>query len=111
MLKFANWETDDALLGPAGEFVEIATLWLDTFVSYGRCPLGDGWLEPDGQEDTERTVYRLYRSSMVLKDARLHVASFDAETGGTYNRENCETARDLFVRQPGVMVRYWCELS
>lgn len=119
MLKFANWETDDALLGPAGEFVEIATLWLDTFVSYGRCPFGDGELAPEREataeridpltqfEDTERTVYRLYRSSVAIRDARIHVATFDVETGERYNRENCEIARDLFVGQFGVNVRYW----
>ncbi len=56
MLKFANWEEDDALLGPAGEFVEIATVWLNALVSYGRCPLGDGWLGPEGQEDTKQKL-------------------------------------------------------
>ena len=118
MLKFANWETDEVLLGPAGGFVEIATLWLDTFVSYGHCLWGEGDRAIDRRddavtppEDTEPAVYRLYRSSMAFKDARLHVATFDAEDGDEYNRENCDIARDLFVRQPGVMVRYWCELS
>ncbi len=41
MLKFVNRETDNPLLGPAGEFVEIATLFLTTLVGYGQC-LWDG---------------------------------------------------------------------
>lgn len=40
---------------------------------------------------------------------RLHVATFDATDGKDYNRENCQAAANLFVRQPGVTVRYWCE--
>ena len=34
-----------------------------------------------------------------------------ATESGEYNRENCFTARDLFAGQPGVKVRYWCELG
>jgi hypothetical protein len=41
--------------------------------------------------------------------ARLHVATFDAAEGDEYNRGNCEIAADLFGKQPGVRVRYWCE--
>lgn len=41
MVKFANWEKDSPLLGPAGTFVEIATLSLGTLVGYGQC-LWDG---------------------------------------------------------------------
>lgn len=51
----------------------------------------------------------LYRSSILDAGARIHVASFDARDGDTYNRENCQTAADLFSKQPGVRVRYWCE--
>ncbi len=40
MLKFANWEEDDALLGPAGEFVEIATIWLNALVLLRSLPVG-----------------------------------------------------------------------
>lgn len=53
-------------------------------------------------------VYTLYRDS-VLPGERIHVATFDAAHGETYNRENCDTARRLFAGQPGVVVRYWCE--
>lgn len=40
---------------------------------------------------------------------RIHVATFDSNDGDEYNRENCMTTMDLFQRQPGVKVRYWCE--
>lgn len=124
MLRISIAEEKDWLnSNPFGDFVEAATSGLVLWVSYGHCLWDDGELVPERRavvrrddaltpvEDTERTVYRLYRSSIALKDARLHVASFDAEVGGEYNRENCEIARDLFVGQPGVTVRYWCELS
>ena len=58
--------------------------------------------QPDG------SAYTLYRDS-VLAPMRLHVATFDANDGEDYNRDNCEIARDLFQSQPGVTVRYWCE--
>jgi hypothetical protein len=53
--------------------------------------------------------YTLYRGSVVGENLRIHVATFDASDGETYNRENCQTAADLFARQQGVRVRYWCE--
>ena len=55
------------------------------------------------------TSYTLYRDSMALEKARIHVASFDAADGAEYNAENCSIAQDLFASQPGVKVRYWCE--
>ena len=56
---------------------------------------------------------RLMRSS-VANDKAYHVATFDVVDGcwdkcGEYNSANCEIARDLFMSQPGVVVRYWCE--
>ena len=62
-----------------------------------------GACQPDGH------VYTLYRSSVPNPRARVHVATFDAADGDEYNRGNCEIAADLFTRQPGVVVRYWCE--
>lgn len=56
-------------------------------------------------------VYTLYRSSMAASTDRVHVATFDAREGNAYNRENCETAALLFGAQPGIKVRYWCELG
>lgn len=56
----------------------------------------------------DSNVYTLYRSS-TLTDARIHVATFDVAEGNNYNRDNCLTAADLFKKQPGVLVQYWCE--
>jgi hypothetical protein len=54
-------------------------------------------------------THTLYRSSVVLPSARIHIATFDAADGDAHNRENCELARDLFQAQPGVLTRFWCE--
>ncbi|MBA3774614.1 MAG: hypothetical protein H0X13_19620 [Ramlibacter sp.] len=54
-------------------------------------------------------VFTLYRSSPLDTEARIHVASFDSLDGGSYNRENCDIAQGLFLKQGGVTARYWCE--
>lgn len=56
-----------------------------------------------------KDVYTLYRSSIVDRGLRIHVATFDSVDGAEYNRENCQIARGLFQAQPGVSVQYWCE--
>lgn len=57
------------------------------------------------------STYTLYRSSATIGGAnmRIHVATFDAADGATYNRDNCEIAKNLFQNQQGVTVTYWCE--
>ncbi|NZD64551.1 hypothetical protein HX900_26110 [Rhizobium sp. WYCCWR 11290] len=57
----------------------------------------------------DSSQYTLYRSSVLDANMRLHVASFDSADGDAYNSENCQIAAGLFVAQPGVTVRYWCE--
>lgn len=59
----------------------------------------------------DREVYTLYRSSVVLPNARLHIATFDfaGEGRSAYNMENCQLASGLFQQQPGVKTRFWCE--
>jgi hypothetical protein len=57
----------------------------------------------------DTVTYTLYRNSVVLENARLHVATFDAADGEQYNSKNCQAARDLFQQQPGVKTRFWCE--
>jgi len=59
----------------------------------------------------ENDSYTLYRSSPVTNGDkwRVHVATFDVMDGLTHNRELCILARDLFLRQEGVTVSYWCE--
>lgn len=60
-------------------------------------------------------VATLYRTSVVVPDARYHIATFDADdkkTGSTrfaYNFENCQIAAELFQNQPGVKTKFWCE--
>jgi hypothetical protein len=55
---------------------------------------------------SDATVYTLYRNSVVIENARLHVATFDTADGEPYNSENCQAARDLFQQQPGVKTRF-----
>jgi len=57
------------------------------------------------------STYTLYRSGATVGGAnmRIHVATFDATDGSTYNRDNCEIAKNLFQGQPEVTVTYWCE--
>jgi hypothetical protein len=57
--------------------------------------------------DSDR--YTLYRNSVMDAQARYHVASFDTSDGGKYNNENCNLAAELFLKQPGVTTRFWCE--
>ncbi|MBB4290620.1 hypothetical protein GGE16_002660 [Rhizobium leguminosarum] len=59
--------------------------------------------------DDDSRQYTLYRNSALDANMRLHVASFDSADGESYNSENCQIAAGLFVTQPGVTVRYWCE--
>jgi len=65
--------------------------------------------------ETTRTApeatYTLYRSSATVggKDMRIHVATFDTKDGAAYNRDNCDIAKGLFQKQPGITVNYWCE--
>lgn len=55
------------------------------------------------------TTYTLYRTQVRDENARTHVATFDASGGQDYNKGNCEIAQELFQKQPGVTVKYWCE--
>jgi hypothetical protein len=67
------------------------------------------FLSACGPAPSKTVIYTLYRSSPDRDDLRIHVATFDAAEDRDYNRNNCEIARDLFAKQPGVTVRYWCE--
>ncbi|QWE15353.1 hypothetical protein [Polynucleobacter sp. AP-Sving-400A-A2] len=46
---------------------------------------------------------------MRNENARTHVATFDAKDGEAYNMGNCQIAEELFQKQSGVTVKYWCE--
>jgi len=54
-------------------------------------------------------TYTLYRNSLLDVNMRIHVASFDSKDGEAYNRENCELGARLFMGQPNVTARFWCE--
>ena len=56
-------------------------------------------------------VFTLYRDSALDANMRIHIASFDTVDGKEYNQENCRIAANLFKAQPGVTVRYWCEVG
>lgn len=54
-------------------------------------------------------TYTLYRDS-IIQDLRIHVATFNAvDNKESFNKGNCETAKNLFQSQAGVEVKYWCE--
>lgn len=54
-------------------------------------------------------TYTLYRNSVLDAKMRLHIATFDSTDGASYNRENCDQARELFQGQAGVKTKFWCE--
>ena len=63
--------------------------------------------------EQERGVFTLYRLSTVVQNARIHIATFDAEqkipeATSQYNLENCQIAASLFREQEGVKIVYWC---
>ena len=66
------------------------------------------------QTTNDSEIATLYRSSLIIDNARLHIATFNAaETSGgggfAYNWENCQLAAKLFENQRGVKTKFWCE--
>ena len=66
------------------------------------------------QTKDENIVATLYRSSVAIENARILIATFNADkaSGGdgfAYNWGNCLIAADLFQNQDGVKTRFWCE--
>lgn len=59
--------------------------------------------------DSGNDTFTLYRNSVIDENMRIHVSSFNAADGETYNRGNCEQAQQLFQAQLGVKTRFWCE--
>lgn len=59
--------------------------------------------------DSGDGIFTLYRNSVTDENMRIHVASFNASDGESYNRGNCEQAQLLFQAQPGVKTKFWCE--
>jgi len=58
---------------------------------------------------SDNLTYTLYRNSVSNANLRIHVATFDAKDGNSYNLGNCQIAQELFQNQNGVVVKYWCE--
>ena len=54
-------------------------------------------------------VSTLYRTSLIIENARMHVATFNADAGEGYNWGNCLQAAKLFQSQPDVKTYFWCE--
>lgn len=77
--------------------VQAVTLACLTLLAAGACKGGG-------------TIYTLYRNSPVDTEVRIHVATFEADQPESYNRQNCQIAREHFQSGAGsVVVRYWCE--
>ena len=66
------------------------------------------------QTTNDNEIATLYRSSVVIKNARILIATFNADInsrGGpfAYNWENCQIAATLFQNQGGVKTPFWCK--
>ena len=66
------------------------------------------------QTTNNSKIATLYRSSVVIDTARIHIATFNANSksqggGFAYNWENCQVAAKLFKNQSGVKTTFWCE--
>ena len=73
-----------------------------------------GSAEVSAQTTNDNEIATLYRSSVVIKNARILIATFNADInsrGGpfAYNWENCQIAATLFQNQGGVKTQFWCE--
>jgi len=62
-----------------------------------------------GGSSSDSSIFVLYRNSVTDENMRIHLATFDAADGEAYNRGNCDQAKELFQRQPGVKTKFWCE--
>lgn len=59
-------------------------------------------------------TYSLIRDGAILKDVRIHVATFDNKSEKlSFNKDNCMVSADFFnleVKTHGTFdVKYWCE--
>lgn len=60
-------------------------------------------------------AWALYRGTADPDVDEIYIAAFDVHYdsssglgGASYNQENCEIAREAFMRRPEVSVSYWC---
>ena len=66
------------------------------------------------QTTKDNEIATLYRSSIVIENARILIATFNADKKSdgfsfAYNWGNCQIAAKLFQNQGGVKTRFWCE--
>jgi hypothetical protein len=59
--------------------------------------------------ESDSNTYTLYRNTVHDETMRLHIATFDSNDAEKYNQGNCEITKDLFQKQDGVKVKFWCE--
>ncbi len=55
----------------------------------------------------ETSVVTLYSTSPVIKNARIHIATFDSDVSFRFNWTNCNTIANLWNKQ--YTLNYWCE--
>lgn len=55
-------------------------------------------------------TWYLMRTSPIIDDL-VHVATFDANESGSYNKDNCLIAQQLFQNQPDVLTKFICTKS
>jgi hypothetical protein len=61
---------------------------------------------------SEDDVATFYRTSPVIENARIHIATFDTGQGKDnfkYNWKNCMYTAKLYQAQPGILTKFWCE--
>lgn len=59
-------------------------------------------------------TYSLIRDGAIMKDVRIHIATFDNKSEKlSFNKDNCMSSADFFnleVKRHGTFdVKYWCE--
>ena len=59
----------------------------------------------------EKQILTLYRNSVTDSEMRIHIATFSAKHGYSYNSKNCFLAAKLFQNQKYVETRFWCEMG
>jgi len=55
------------------------------------------------------SVYTLYRDSSDGPRDRVHVATFDANYGASYNMGTCQEAAQIFADLSAHKAVFWCE--
>jgi hypothetical protein len=59
-------------------------------------------------------IWTLYRDSEIAPNARIHVATFDADeeaalSGPSYNQASCNETAQLYASNDSASKNWWCE--